>query len=185
MAGRGRRATVSGGPGLPRRSAAGSFRREWLALAAATAAAAISAACGGGPSPPPPARPYADRGFADAGPHRLHYALTPTQDLLPEIARSYGIEPRPNLALLTATLAPRETTNGADIASAQLAATAVSLTGERSPLAVKRHDEAGGATWLATVEMRHRVPTTIEIRARATATDPEIKVRLTREFRFD
>jgi hypothetical protein len=148
-------------------------------------ASAFNAACGGGAAPPPPARPYADPGFADAGPHRLYYALTPTQDLLPVIARSYDIEPRPNLALLTATLAPREPTNGDDVATAELEATAISLTGERRPLAVRRHDEAGGATWLATVEMRHRVPMTIEIRARATATAPEFKVRLTREFRFD
>jgi Domain of unknown function (DUF4426) len=156
-----------------------------MALAAATMAAALIAACGGGAAPPTPARPYADAGFADAGPHRLSYALTPTRDLRPEIARSYGIEPRPNLALLTATLAPREATNGADVAMAELTATAISLTGERRPLAVKRHDEAGVATWLATVEMRHRVPMTIEIRVRATATAPEFRVRLTREFRFD
>jgi Domain of unknown function (DUF4426) len=163
------------------------WRREGsgVRLAAAAAAAAFIAACGGGSTPPPPARPYADPGFADAGPHRLYYALTPTRDLRPEIARSYGIEPRPNLALLTATLAPREAANGADFTTAELAATAISLTGERTPLAVERHDEAGVATWLATVEMRHRVPTTIEIRARASATAPEFKVRLTREFRFD
>ncbi|MEX2049776.1 MAG: DUF4426 domain-containing protein [Steroidobacteraceae bacterium] len=133
----------------------------------------------------PPAAPFTDPGFAEAGDHRLHYALTLTRDLPSEIAGSYGILQRRNLALLTIALIARDSNGGARLDAFELEATMVALTGERKTLALTRHDEADGPTWLATVEVRHRVPVTIEIRARATAASPEISVRLTREFRLD
>jgi hypothetical protein len=159
--------------------------RRRLGRAAAAATLAAMTACGGGPSPPPPARPFADPGYADAGGYRLHYGLTLTRDLPRDIARSYGIVQRRNLALLTATLAPRDAATGEIASLASIEATAVALTGERTPLAVARHDEKGVPTWLATIEVRDRVPVTIEIRARASPTSPEIRVRLTREFGLD
>lgn len=160
-------------------------RRFLPRAVAAIAAMAAIAGCGNGHAPPPPARPFADPGYAEAGGYRLHYALTPTRDLPQDIVRSYGIVQTRNLALLTATLAPRAAATGEIASLAAIEATSITLTGERTRLAVARHDEAGSATWLATVEVRHRVPVTIEIRARATPASPEIRVRLTREFRLD
>jgi hypothetical protein len=141
--------------------------------------------CGDAPAPPPPAQPFTDPGFADAGHLRLYYALTPTRDLPAGIAGSYGIVQRRNLALLTITLAPQDAPSNARIAANELTATAISLTGLRTPLALVRHDDIGGPTWLATVDIRHRVPVTIEIRVRATADAPEIASRWTREFHLD
>ena len=154
-------------------------------LVPACFALAWLAACGDSPAPPPPAQPYTDPGYTDAGALRLHYALTPTLDLPTEIAGSYGIVQRRNLALLTITLVPRDAPGATRVAASELAATAISLTGLRTPLALARHDDAGGPTWLATVEIRHRVPVTIEIRVRATAGAPEIASRWTREFHLD
>jgi hypothetical protein len=165
-------------PGTLRRS-----RRRALFLPCF--ALALLAACGDAAAPPPPAQPYPDPGFAEAGELRLHYALTPTLDLPAEIAGSYGIVQRRNLALLTIALVPRNAPGTARIAARELSATAISLTGLRTPLALARHDDAGGPTWLATVEIRHRVPVTIEIRLRATADAPEITARWTREFHLD
>ncbi|MGH8196694.1 MAG: DUF4426 domain-containing protein [Steroidobacteraceae bacterium] len=145
----------------------------------------LLASCGGSPAAVPPATPFTDPGFAEAGDHRLHYALTLTRDLPSEIAGSYGILQRRNLALLTIALIVRDSNGGARLDAFELEATMVALTGERKTLALTRHDEADGPTWLAPVEVRHRVPVTIEIRARATAESPEISVRLTREFRLD
>lgn len=156
-----------------------------LAVFSACFSLALLAACGDAAAPPPPAQPYADPGFADAGDLRLHYALTPTLDLPAEIAGSYGIVQRRNLALLTITPVPRDSPGTARIAASELTASAISLTGLRTPLALARHDDAGGPTWLATVEIRHRVPVTIEIRLRATADAPEITARWTREFHLD
>jgi len=137
----------------------------------------LLAACGDSPAPIPAALPYADPGFIDAGEHRLHYALVMTRDLPSEIAGSYGIVPRRNLALLTITLTSRNA-DSARLAASGLTATAVLLTGQRQALALTRHDEAGGPSYLAT-------PVTIEIRARATAASPEMTVRTTREFHFE
>ena len=165
-------------PGRNRQS-----RRRALCLACF--ALALLAACGDAAAPPPPAQPYTDPGFADAGALRLHYALTPTLNLPAEIAGSYGIVQRRNLALLTIALVPRDSPGTARIAASEITATAISLTGLRTPLALARHDDAGGPTWLATVEIRHRVPVTIEIRLRATTDAPEITHRWTREFHLD
>jgi len=133
----------------------------------------------------PPAQPFTDPGFAAAGEHELHYALVMTRDLPSGIARSYGIVPRRNLALLTITLMPRSAIGGTRRAATLLEATSIALTGEREKLVLVRHDEPGGPTYLATVTVRHRVPVTIEIRARATAASPEIVARLLREFHFE
>jgi hypothetical protein len=145
----------------------------------------LLASCGDRPAPIPAALPYVDPGFVDAGDYRLHYALVMTRDLPSEIAGSYGIVPRRNLALLSVTLASRKDDAGVRLAAAELAATSVLLTGRRQALALTRHDAAGGPSYLATVEVRHRVPVTIEIRARATPLDPETTVRTTREFHFE
>jgi hypothetical protein len=141
-------------------------------------------ACGGGPAPVPPAIPYQDPGVVEAGAHRLRYALTLTTDLPAEIAGSYGIVQRRNLALLVLTLERRDAQPGNRVDAERMEAETVSLTGERHALALSRHADPGGPTWLAPVEVRHRVPLAIEIRARATTAGPEIRARLTREFRL-
>jgi hypothetical protein len=143
------------------------------------------AACSRDAEPVGIAPPYADPGYVASGAWRMDYALTLTRDLPSAIAGSYGIEQRRNLALLMLTLAPTDTPAAPPPASPDVEATAVSLTGERTTLALERRDEANVATWLATVEVRHRVPVTIEIRARATGDSPELRARLTREFRLE
>lgn len=148
----------------------------------AACAVSLLAACSAGESPPPPAPPYTDPGYVDAGDYRLHYAMTQTTDLPSEIAGSYGIVQRPNLALLTIALSARD---GKLADATGLEATAVSLTGLRRPLALARHDTATGPTWLAPVEIRDREAVTIEIRARAPAAGPEIKARFTRAFHLE
>jgi Domain of unknown function (DUF4426) len=162
---------------------AGSARRA--RCAAALVALALFAACGDRPEPVPEAPPYLDPGFVETGSWRMHYALTLARDLPSAIAGSYGIEQRCNLAVLTVTLARRDAMGSAALLAPAVAAESVRLTGERDALALARHHEAGGATWLATVEVRHRVPLTIEIRARATPESPELRARLTREFRLE
>lgn len=148
-------------------------------------AALLLAGCRDGGGPPPPARPFADPGFVEAANWRLHYALTPTLDLPSAIAGSYGIEQRDNLALLTITFAARGGAAPPVFDGATAEATAVSLTGHRAPLPLRRTAERGEPTWLATVVVRDREPVTIEIRARAAAAEPELRARWTREFPVD
>lgn len=160
------------------------FRRRSAAGISAVACLLLCA-CGGSPEPVPEAVPYTDPGFVEAGDHRLHYALTMTRDLPAGIAGSYSIVQRRNLALLTIALVVRDSIGATRINALEVEAESVALTGERNALLLVRHDEAGGPSWLATVEVRHRVPVTIDIRARATVASQEIHVRLTREFRLE
>ena len=156
-----------------------------LAVIAAAAACSLVAGCGGGSGPVPEAPPYVDPGFTEAGAYRLYYAFTLSTDLPSGIAGSYGILPRRNLAVLALTLAPSDEGKAAAIDAPEIEAVAVFLTGEREALSLTRHDEAGRPTWIATLQVPHRVPLTIEIRARATLAGPELRARLTREFRLD
>lgn len=156
-------------------------KRAGLATAAALL---LAAGCGGSQEPVAEAAPYLDPGFVEAGDYRLHYALTLARDLPSAIAGSYGILQRTNLAVLTVAIAPRNAPAGRAVAGAQVEATAVSLTGAREALALERRDEPGAATWIATVEVRHRVPLTIEIEALAAPGEPLLRARLTREFRL-
>jgi hypothetical protein len=142
----------------------------------------LSGGCGSDPGEPRPAREFSDPGFVTAGDVRLHYALTLTGDLPPAIAGSYDIVQRPNLALLTITLAPAAGADTERLAAFELKAQAATLIGERQALPLRRVNEFGGPTYLATVTVRHREPITIEIRARAVAGGPEITARWTREF---
>ncbi len=146
---------------------------------------ACFAACGSPPPPPPPAIPYTDPGFVATGDVRLHYALTPTQDLPAGIAGSYGIVQRRNLALLTITIVPQGAPAATRLVASELSATAIALTGERKALALARHDDPGGPTYLATVDVRHRVPVTIEIQARVSPDSPRITTRWTRQFHLE
>lgn len=153
-----------------------------LALLVFLGVAATS--CGGNPAPVPPAIPYRDPGAVEAGAYRLRYALTLTTDLPAEIAGSYGIVQRRNLALLVLTLERRDAAPGKRVGAERMQAETISLMGERHSLELARLEEPGGPTWIAPVEVRHRVPLTIEIRASATSASPEVRARLTREFRL-
>lgn len=138
--------------------------------------------CSDDPGAPPAAREFADPGFVTAGNVRLYYALTLTNDLPPAIAGSYDIVQRPNLALLTIAIAPASGAATERLAAIELNAEAVTLIGERQALSLRRVNELGGPTYLATVMVRHREPITIEVRARTVADGPEISARWTQEF---
>ncbi|MGH8223421.1 MAG: DUF4426 domain-containing protein, partial [Woeseiaceae bacterium] len=126
-----------------------------LPRAAVALSLALLGSCGGSPEPPPQAQPFTDPGFAAAGGHELHYALVMTSDLPSEIAGSYGIVQRRNLALLTIALMTRKSIGGPRFRALELEATSIALTGERTTLALARHDDASGPTYLTTVEVRH------------------------------
>ena len=164
--------------------------RAWVsgnsrALRATVAALLLLAGCGGSPEPIAEAPPYRDPGFVEAGGYRMHYALTLSRDLPAAIAGSYGIEQRKDLAVLTVAIVPSDPRANAGDAASRVEADAVSLIGTRQRLALSRHDEPGAETWIATVDVRHREPITIEIRSRATAEGPALRARLTREFRLE
>jgi len=143
------------------------------------------AGCGGSPGPVPPATRFEDPGFVESGAWRLRYALTQSTDLPAEIAGSYGIVQRRNLALLVLTLERSDAPPGPRFDAESIEAESVALTGERRALVLSRHDDPGGPTWLAPVDVLHRVPFTIEIRVRADASSPALSARLTREFRLE
>lgn len=160
---------------------AASHRRVARSLAVALVWLAVLAACGGS-STPPAARPYEDPGMVDGGHYRMYYALTLTEDLPSEIAGSYGIKQRRNLALLTIATQARQPEGTLAPVTIPVQAERVGLLGDRRQLALRA---TGPGSWIALVEVADREAFSIELRADAGAAMPALQARMTREFDLD
>ena len=105
------------------------------------------AACGNGtPSAPPPAQAWTDEGYVTQGPYTLSYQAQPLQDLDPQIAQRYGLQPAAGRGLLTLVVnrqpdaVPVEATFLVEVRS---------LTGALRDAPVRRVEEAGAVSYLA------------------------------------
>ncbi len=155
--------------------------RHSLLSSLSLAIAVALSGCGGG-SPPPAARAFQDSGQVDAGSHRMYYALTLTEDLPLEIAESYDIKQRPNLALLMVSVQARNAQGTLVAAGVPVNATRISLLGERDRLGLRQSDTG---TVIGTVELRQREVVIIDIEASPGAPTPPLRARITREFILD
>ena len=133
------------------------MRRPWLTTHALRSVALVGlpsllglvglAACGNGtPSAPPPAQVWTDEGYVTQGPYTLIYQAQPLQDLDPQIAMRYGLQPAAGRGLLTLVLnrqpnaTPVEATFSVEIRS---------LTGVLREARLRRVEEAGAVSYLA------------------------------------
>jgi len=84
----------------------------------------------------------------DFGPYRARYSALPTDRLLPDVARAYGIERSARRSLVNVAV-EREANGKSDLVHAALEGTATSLTGERVTLKFRELDEAGSVSYIA------------------------------------
>jgi len=105
------------------------------------------AACGSStPSAPPPAQLWTDEGYVTQGPYTLSYQAQPLQDLDPEIAKRYGLQPASGRGLLTLVLnrqpnaTPVEATFSVEVRT---------LTGALREAPLRRVEDAGAVSYLA------------------------------------
>lgn len=133
------------------------MRRPWLTTHALRSVALPSllgllgpvglTACGSStPEAPPAAQAWTDEGYVTQGPYTLIYQAQPLQDLDPQIAMRYGLQPAAGRGLLTLVLnqqpnaTPVEATFSVEIRS---------LTGVLREAPLRRVEEAGAVSYLA------------------------------------
>ncbi len=104
-------------------------------------------ACGSStPVAPPPAQAWTDEGYVTQGPYTLSYQAQPLQDLDPEIAKRYGLQPVPGRGLLTLVLNRQP---NATPVEAKFAVEVRTLTGALREAPLRRVEEAGAVSYLA------------------------------------
>jgi hypothetical protein len=133
------------------------MRRPWLTTHALRSVALVGlpsllgpvglTACGSStPGAPPAAQAWTDEGYVTQGPYTLIYQAQPLQDLDPQIAMRYGLQPAAGRGLLTLVLnrqpnaTPVEATFSVEIRS---------LTGVLREARLRRVEEAGAVSYLA------------------------------------
>lgn len=104
-------------------------------------------ACGSStPAAPPPAQAWTDEGYVTQGPYTLSYQAQPLQDLDPEIAKRYGLQPAPGRGLLTLVLNRQP---NATPVEAKFTVEVRTLTGVLREAPLRRVEEAGAVSYLA------------------------------------
>lgn len=84
----------------------------------------------------------------DFGPYRVRYSAIPTDRLLPEMARAYGIARSSRRSLVNIAV-ERVADGRSDLVHTAVEGTATSLTGERVPLKFREIVESGTVSYIA------------------------------------
>lgn len=149
--------------------------RAWVAVPALLALVGCGSST---PSAPPPAQAWTDDGYVTAGPYTLSYQAQALQDLNPEVARRYGLQPRAGHGLLTLVLnrqpggAPVEATYSAEVRT---------LTGEIREATLRRVEEAGAVSMLAEFTTPRREWLVFKVAAEVPG-GPRLEATFRREF---
>lgn len=142
----------------------------------------LLAACGGPAPGPVAARPASDPGFVAVGAYQLRYGTVVAAELPVEVARSYGIEHRGDLALLNVSVLRR----GEGTLSLPVAATVTgsqrSLIGEPRPLEFREISAGGSLSYVATLDIASAGIIVIALDARPLDGGPSLQAGINREF---
>ena len=115
--------------------------RRAVAIVTATASLLLLAACGPDkPSPPPQARP-SESTQTDFGDLEVHYNAVRTDQLTPDIARSYGIERSPNRVLLNVAMLRKVPGSAAVPVDGTVTVGAHNLNGQLKSIEMRRVQE--------------------------------------------
>ena len=137
------------------------------------------AGCGSSrPSAPPPAQAWTDDGYVTAGPYTLSYQAQALQDVNFEVARRYGLQPRPGHGLLTLVLNRQP---GATPVEATYVAEIRTLTGEIRETTLRRVEEAGAVSMLAEFTTSRREWLVFKVAAEV-PDGPRLEATFRREF---
>lgn len=145
---------------------------------------ALLAACGGGGPPAPvAARPYDDPGFVADGEYEMRYGTLLALDIAPALAIAYGIDRRPDLAVLSVSILRRRPGETPLAVTAQVSGALSTLLGEQRTLAFEQLEMEGGVSYLAQFAAPDRQPVLLQFEARPDAMPTRLlRARLTREF---
>lgn len=153
-----------------------------LYCAALLAASSVLTACDTGPRTVAPAQASADT-FKEQGNYEVHFNALRTDQLTPEVARTYGIQRSENRVMLNVTVlrkeaphAPRKPVEG------QVEVDAYNLNGQLKPLEMRRVSEGDAIYYIGEVTISGSEILVFDIVVTPTGESEPITVKLKREF---
>jgi len=142
----------------------------------------LLAACGGPAPGPVAARPASDPGFVAVGTYQLRYGTVVAAELPAEVARSYGIERRGNLAVLNVSVLRRSEGTQLLPVAATVTGTQRSLISEPRPLEFREISAGGSLSYVATLDIASPGLIVIALEARPIDGGPLLQASINREF---
>ena len=148
------------------------------------------AACGDGVAPNatvPQAAPSADNQMT-VGEHTIHINAVSTDDVPPEVAKSFGIVRSQNRALLNVTVLETATNQPYET---DVSANAVNLTGQLKNITLRKVEEPGpkeGETaiyYIGEVPVANRETLTFEVSVALPDSEEPVTMKFTRQFFSD
>ncbi len=129
-----------------------------------------------------PAQP-ATESFQDFGNYSIHYNALRTDTLLPDVARSYGIQRSPNRVMLTVTMLRKdgEQSTGTPV-DGTVDVSAYNLNGQMKGIDMRRISEGDAIYYVGEVSISGSEILVFDIQASPTGESMPMQVKLQREF---
>ncbi|MDZ7751927.1 MAG: DUF4426 domain-containing protein [Gammaproteobacteria bacterium] len=118
----------------------------------------------------------------DVGEYVIHYNALNTDNLLPQVAQSYGITRSPNRVLLNVTVLKKIMGTTGKPVSADISATATNLNNQLYTIDMRQVDDGGAIYNLGTITVNHGDTLTFHITAVPEDTDTPYKLKFQRQF---
>lgn len=150
-----------------------------MSITAMLALSTISACGGPGESAAVPQAEPAGASSVDIGDHVVHFSAQLTDQLPPEVARTYSIVRSKNRAMLNVSVL--ESASGAPVA-AEVAVKTVNLTGQLKTVVMRKVQEQEAIYYIGETPVANRETLIFDITVRPEGTDEASDIRFKRQF---
>ncbi len=118
----------------------------------------------------------------DVGEYVIHYNALNTDNLLPQVAQSYGITRSPNRVLLNITVLKKIMGTTGKPVSADITATATNLNNQLYTIDMREVDDGGALYHLGTLTVNHGDTLTFNITAIPEGSETPYKLKFQKQF---
>lgn len=118
----------------------------------------------------------------DVGEYVIHYNALNTDNLLPQVAQSYGITRSPNRVLLNITVLKKVMGTTGKPVSADITATATNLNNQLYTIDMREVDDGGALYHLGTLTVNHGDTLTFHITAVPEGSETPYKLKFQKQF---
>lgn len=157
----------------------GSVRMKKISAIILSAAMALSSACGGpGDQATVPQAEPAGASSVDIGDHIVHFSAQSTDQLPPEVARTYNIVRSKNRAMLNVSVL---TTEGTPV-TADVTVKTVNLTGQLKTVVMRKVQEQEAIYYIGETPVANRETLIFDISVTPEGVDEASDIRFKRQF---
>ena len=141
---------------------------------------ALLAACGGpGPDATVPEAQPADASFVDIGDHVVHFSAQSTDQLSPEVARTYNIVRSKNRAMLNVSVLEQGSNTAV---TAEVNVKTVNLTGQMKNVTMRKIQEQEAIYYIGETPVANQETLIFDISVRPDGVEEASEVRFKRQF---